>query len=90
MHICDLLDPRAISLGCSIKTKEQAIELVNSELKKQMNDHIELTYKNCNYYVEVEQIGAKFDIESAVLFLCKIPIINDVFSNINVCMYGPD
>ncbi|MDD6205347.1 fructose-specific PTS transporter subunit EIIC [Succinivibrio sp.] len=28
MHICDLLDPRAISLGCSIKTKEQAINML--------------------------------------------------------------
>ena len=28
MHICDLLDPRAISLGCSINTKEQAINML--------------------------------------------------------------
>ena len=28
MHICDLLDPRAVSLGCSIKTKEQAINML--------------------------------------------------------------
>lgn len=32
-------------------TKEEAITLVNEELKKQMNDHIELVYKNSNYYV---------------------------------------
>lgn len=53
-------------------TKEQAIAVVNSELDKQMNDHIELIYKNNNYYVEVEQIGAKFDIESSVNYAFNI------------------
>lgn len=53
-------------------TKEEAIALVNSELDKQMNDHIELIYKNNNYYVEVEQIGAKFDIEASVDYAFNI------------------
>lgn len=53
-------------------TKKEATELVNSELDKQMNDHIELTYKNNNYYVEVEQIEAMFDIESSVDYAFNI------------------
>ena len=44
-------------------TKQQAIEHVNKELSKQMNDQIELLYKNNNYYVEIEQIEARFDVE---------------------------
>lgn len=53
-------------------TKEEAITLVNTELDKKMNDHIELTYKNNNYYVEVEQISAKFDIEASVDYALNI------------------
>lgn len=53
-------------------TKEDAIVLVNTELDKQMNDHIELIYKNNNYYVEVEQIDAKFDIEASVDYAFNI------------------
>lgn len=47
-------------------TKQEAVELVSNEISSQMHDHIELTYKNYNYYVEIEQIGAKFDIEASV------------------------
>ena len=58
-------------------TKDEAIALVNEELKGQMNDNIELTYKNHNYYVEVEQIEAKFDIEGAVDYAFKIAKTGD-------------
>lgn len=53
-------------------TKKEAIELVSQELSEQMNDHIELIYKNNNYYVEIEQIDAKFDIESSVDYAFNI------------------
>ncbi len=53
-------------------TKQEAIKLVTNELHKQMNDHLELTYKNYNYYLEVEQIEAKFDIESSVNYALNI------------------
>lgn len=46
--------------------KEEAIDLVRNELNEKMNGHIELLYKNNSYYLEVEQIDAKFDIEEAV------------------------
>lgn len=64
-------------------TKEEAITLVNEELKKQMNDHIELVYKNSNYYVEVEQIEAKFDIESSVNFALNLAKTGTFWENIS-------
>ena len=71
-------------------TKEEAIELVNKELSYQMNDHIELNYKNHNYYVEIEQIGAKFDIEASVNYAFNIAktgnFIKDISQYINVLM----
>ena len=71
-------------------TKEQAIELVNSDLKKQMNDHLELTYKNHNYYVEVEQIEAKFDVEASVNFAFDVAktgnMMEDISTYISVLM----
>ena len=62
--------------------RDEAIELVENELKNQMNDHIELTYKNYNYYVEVEQIEAKFDIEASVDFAFKIAKNGNFFQDV--------
>lgn len=64
-------------------TKEEAIELVSKELSYQMHDHIELTYKNYNYYVEIEQIGAKFDIESSVNYALSIAKTGNFFDDLN-------
>lgn len=75
-------------------TKEEAVNLVNEELKKQMNDHIELTYKNHTYYVETEQIEAKFDIESSVDYAFNIAktgkFIDDIEAYLNVLMANID
>ena len=71
-------------------TKDEAVKLVENELKSQMNDHIELTYENYNYYVEVEQIEAKFDIEAYVNFAFNIAktgnLFQDMQENISVLM----
>ena len=53
-------------------TKEEAVALINNELASQMNDHLELSYKNNTYYVEIEQIGAKFNIEDSVEYAFNI------------------
>lgn len=53
-------------------TKKEATTLVTNELKNKMNDHIVLTYKNHEFYVDVEQIEAKFDIESSVNFAFNV------------------
>lgn len=63
-------------------TKDEAIALVKSELESKLNDHIELVYKNSNYYLEVEQIEAKFDIESSVSFALEIGKNGNFFENI--------
>lgn len=63
-------------------TKDEAIALVENDLDLKMNDHIELVYKNSNYYVEVEQIEAKFDIEASVNFALNIAKTGNFFENI--------
>lgn len=75
-------------------TKEEAIDVVNQDLAEQMNDHIELIYKNNNYYVEVEQIDAKFDIEASVNYAFNIAksgnFLDDLQSYISVLMTNID
>ncbi len=63
-------------------TKEEAIDVVSTEITNQMHDHIELTYKNYNYYVEIEQIEAKFDIEGAVNYAYSIAKTGNFFSDL--------
>lgn len=63
-------------------TKDEAIALVEKELDFKMNDHVELVYKNSNYYVEVEQIEAKFDIEASVNFALNIAKTGNFFEDI--------
>ncbi len=62
-----------IQSGVSIKgmnvsglTKEEAKALVSEKLKSELNDHIILKYHNYEYYVEVEQFEAEFDVEASV------------------------
>lgn len=69
-------------INVSNLTREEAIALVNKELDFQMNDHIELVYKTSNYYLEVEQIEAKFDIEASVDFALNIAKNGTFFTNI--------
>ncbi len=63
-------------------TKQEATDLVTTEITSQMHDHIELTYKNYNYYVEIEQIGAKFDIEASVNYAYNLAKTGNFFSDL--------
>lgn len=47
-------------------TKEEATKLVKECHDFKLNDHIILKYKNYEYYVEIEQFEAQFDIEASV------------------------
>lgn len=47
-------------------TRSEAIDKVNQGLDEIMNDTVILGYNNNEYYVEVEQIEARFDVESAI------------------------
>lgn len=75
-------------------TKEEAIEVVSKDLEEQMNDHIELIYKNNKYYVETEQIDAKFDIEASVDYAFNIAkdgsFLENLQSYISVLMTNID
>lgn len=75
-------------------TKEEALDVVTKDLADQMNDHIELTYKNSNYYVEIEQIDAKFDIEGCVNYAFNIAktgnFLEDLQDYISVLMTNID
>ena len=63
-------------------TKEAAIDLVSEALQGKMNDNIILKYKNYEFYVEIEQIEAEFDIEASVDFAYKIGRSNNIFQNV--------
>lgn len=62
-------------------TKEEAISVISSELKTKMNDQVVLTYKNYEFYVDVEQIEAKFDIEASVNFALNVAKNGNFFEN---------
>ena len=53
-------------------TKEEAKQLIREKLKSELNDHLILKYKNYEYYVEVEQFEAEFDVEASVEFAYQI------------------
>ncbi len=62
-----------IQSGVSVKginvsglTREEAKQLVGEKLKSELNDHIILKYQNYEYYVEVEQFEAKFNVEASI------------------------
>lgn len=71
-------------------TKEEAKELVNETLDLDLNDHIILKYKNYEYYVEIEQFEAKFDIDASVEFAYSIgrsgKVIKDIKDYASVLM----
>lgn len=85
---------RIKGINVSGLTKEEAKELVNKELSYQMNDHIELTYKNYNYYVEIEQIDAKFNIDASVEYAFNIAktgkFLPDLWQYISVLLTNID
>lgn len=63
-------------------TKKEAIALIENELKDKMEAPLELTYKNNKYYLEIEQIGAKFNIEESVNYALSIAKSGDFFSDL--------
>ena len=71
-------------------TKEEAKKLVNETLDLELNDHIILKYKNYEYYVEIEQFEAKFDVDAAIEFAYNIGrserIVKDIKDYASVLM----
>jgi len=62
-------------------TREEAIQRVSSALEMQMNKTIQLRYKNEVYYVEIEQIEARFDINASVDYALKIGKSGNIFKD---------
>lgn len=72
--------------------KEDAIIKVKDAINSKMENHIVLKYNNYQFYVEPEQIDAKFDIDSAINFAYNIGksgnIIQDFKDYIDVQFKG--
>ncbi len=78
-----------IQSGVSIKginvsglTKDEAKELVGEKLKSELNHHLILKYHNYEYYVEVEQFEAEFDLETSLDYAYQIGRSGNVFKDI--------
>lgn len=71
-------------------TKDEAKRLVENSLDLELNDHLILKYKNYEYYVEIEQFEAKFDIEASVRFAYSIGrsgnVLKDIKDSVSVLM----
>ena len=63
--------------------RDEAIERVNRALDAQMNKTIQLQYKNEVYYLEIEQIEAKFDVEASIDYALKIGKSGNIFKDFN-------
>lgn len=70
------------NINVSGLTKEEAIQILENELDTKLDDHILLSYKNYNYYLEPEQIEAEFDIKSSVNFAYNIARGGSVLQNV--------
>ena len=80
----DTIQPGVFIKGINISglTKEEALKLVNEKVNLELNDHIILKYKNYEYYAEIEQFDARFDIESSIDFAYNIGRSGNIFKDI--------
>ena len=63
-------------------TKKSAKKMLDEKLTPSLNDHLTLKYKNEEYYAEIEQFEAQFNIDSVVDFAYKIGRSGDIFKDI--------
>ena len=66
-------------------TKDEAIKLVSEKLKLELNDQIILSYKNNEYYVEIEQFEAEFDVEDSVELAYNVGRSGNILKDIKDC-----
>ena len=78
LAVCDdrSITDLPLDIDVSGLTRQQAIEKVSKNLEDTLNDHLELSYKNNVYYLEIEQIEARFDVEASVDLAIKIAKTN--------------
>ena len=89
----NVIQPGVMIKGIDVSglTKEEAYNKVASELGNRMNDHLVLRYnKKYEYYIDVEQIDGKFDIQSAVdlaySYSKRGSIMKDINEYINISL----
>jgi vancomycin resistance protein YoaR len=70
------------SVNVSGMTKDEATLAVTNYLNENMADHLTFSYSNYEYDVEVEQINAYFDVESAVNYAYEIARGENTLQNI--------
>lgn len=70
------------NVNVSGMTKEEAKNAVTNYLNENMADNLILKYSNYEYNVAIEQIEAKFDVDSAVNYAFNIGRTNSFFGNV--------
>lgn len=70
------------NVNVSGMTKEEAKNAVTNYLNENMADNLTLKYSNYEYNVAIEQIEAKFDVDSAVNYAFNIGRTNSFFGNV--------
>ena len=80
----DNIQPGVYIKGTNVSglSKDSAIKLVTEALKGKMNDNLILKYKNYEFYVEIEQIEAEFDVEASVDYAYKIGRSDNFLQNV--------
>ena len=80
----DTIQPGVYIKGTNVSglSKDSAIKLVTEALKGKMNDNVILKYKNYEFYVEIEQIEAEFDVEASVDYAYKIGRSDNFLQNV--------
>ena len=81
----DKIQPGVFIKGINVSglTHDEAISLINNEFAQDLNNHIELVYKNGTYYIELEQFDAKFDFEASVDYALNLAKNGDFVQNLN-------
>ena len=80
----DTIQPGVYIKGTNVSglSKEDAKKLVSEALQGKMNDNVVLNYKNYDFYVEIEQIEAEFDIDASVDFAYQIGRSSNFLQNV--------
>lgn len=70
----DVIQPGVFikNINVSGLTKAEAKALLTQEFRSVMSDNLELLYKNCKYYLELEQFEASFDLDSSIDYALSI------------------
>lgn len=63
-------------------TQKSAKELLDQKLNQELNDHLTLKYKDEEYYAEIEQFEAQFNVDDVVEFAYSIGRSGNMFKDL--------